>query len=445
MTDSLDTRFTIIGAGLAGSLMAHLLAEAGYRVDVHEMRGDPRDGLAGRTRSINLALSTRGLHALEVAGLKDEIMKDAVPMPGRMIHDASGNLSFQPYSKNPNEAIHSVSRIGLNIALINAAARHPGVTLHFNEKCQTFDTDTGRAKIKRGDEHVTTDGDVLIGADGAFSAVRSRMQRLRLFDYSQQYLRHGYKELTIPAAPDGSYRLEKHALHIWPRRSYMMIALPNADGSFTCTLFWPLMGPFSFDALRTPDDIEDFFKTHFPDAAPLMPTLMEDYQSNPVGDLVTIKCHPWHVGGRVVLIGDAAHAIVPFFGQVINAGFEDCIVLMECLKKFAPDFEAAFAEYTRRRKENSDTIADLAIENFLEMRDHVGSPAFLRKKRREQLFHKYLPNWYAPLYSMVTFSRIPYAEARQRFEHQERVINTVVNTIITIIILIIFALLIRSF
>jgi kynurenine 3-monooxygenase len=425
MGDKESSRFTVVGVGLGGALMSIYLARAGHEVDVYELRGDPREEEVGGGRSINLALSTRGIAALEKAGIADEILREAIPMPGRMIHSPDGEVAFQPYGKDPSQAILSVSRGGLNLALIRAADRHPGVRIRFHRKCTGFDPDSGRLTFEdtRTGERSTVDGGTVIGADGAFSAIRRRMQHLDRFDYRQDFLDHGYKELTIPPAADGSFRIEKHALHIWPRGRYMMIALPNPDGSFTCTLFWPFEGPASFDALRTETEIESFFRRIFPDAVPVMPTLVPDYLRNPVSSLVTIRCRPWHRKDRVVLIGDACHAVVPFYGQGMNAAFEDCIVLAECLERHAPDRERAFVEYTRLRKVHVDTLADLAIANFIEMRDHVASKRFLWKKKTEKILHRLLPRWYLPLYTMVTFSRIPYADAVRRAESQNRTIR----------------------
>jgi kynurenine 3-monooxygenase len=440
--DNNNPTFTIIGAGLSGSLMAVYLAKAGYKVDVYEQRGDLRTADVGPGRSINLALSVRGIHALERAGLAKRILADAVPMPGRMIHHEDGRQDYQPYSKNPDEFINSVSRLGLNRTMIEIADESPSVSMHFNHKCIGVDLDSGQAHLQNTEtnETIHTDGDILIGADGAFSAVRATMQRTDRFNYRQFYLQHGYKELNIPPGPNGQHRLDKNALHIWPRRSYMMIALPNQDGSFTCTLFWPLDGPRSFDALQTPDQIQAYFTKHFADALPHMPTLVHDYQTNPTSSLVTVRCEPWHVDGSIVLIGDAAHAVVPFYGQGINCGFEDCEALLDCIDQHAPDWPRALSEYTSMRKENADAISQLAIDNFLEMRDHVGSPKFLRKKKFERLKHNVFPN-YLPLYSMVSFSRIPYAQAVQRAKQQDRTVrNTLVAAAINAIAIVILAL-----
>lgn len=436
---------TIIGAGLGGALMAVYLGRAGWSVDIYERRPDPRTaGIAGG-RSINLALSTRGIHALREVGLADKILSMAIPMRGRMIHSQSGQLTFQPYSKDPNEAINSVSRGGLNLALIEGAEAMSNVRVHFDHRCVDVDPDAGRAELAAGkaSERVFTDGDLLIGADGAFSAVRARLQRQDRFDYSQEYLAHGYKELTIPPGPSGEHRMVRNALHIWPRQSFMMIALPNIDGSFTCTLFWPFEGPASFASIRGDDDVLPFFNQHFPDAVPHMSTLVEDYRTNPTSSLVTVRCRPYHIGDRVVLLGDAAHAVVPFYGQGMNAAFEDCTVLNECIQRHGSDRAAALREYDALRKENADALADLAVENFIEMRDKTASRAFRLKKKTEHALHKLLPGWYVPLYWMVSFSRTPYAEAVRRAKQQNRVVRNTAAAVLLILLLILVIILWR--
>lgn len=440
MTAANDTRFNIVGAGLAGPLMAVFLAREGFTVDVYEKRPDLRKHDVGPQRSINLALSARGIHALGLAGLADEVLTGAVRMPGRMLHAPDGSLAFQPYSKNPNDAINSVSRAQLNIIMLNAAEASPNVRLFFEQRCVDADLERGVAHLVNDRTGATRDSEpgVIVGADGAFSAVRARMQRMERFSYSQDYLDHGYKELTIPPDAKGRHRMKPNALHIWPRRSFMMIALPNRDGSFTCTCFWPFSGPFGFDSLRTPLEIERFFRQHFPDAVPLMPTLVDDYRRNPVGTLVTIRCAPWHVNDRAVLIGDAAHAIVPFYGQGINAGFEDCVALLDAVRGRPDDLPAAFDQYFRARKPNSDAIAGLAVENFIEMRDKTGSPAFLRKKKIERLLDRLLPG-YVPLYSLVSFSRVPYAEAVERVRRQDRRVCLAFWTIVAFCAIIVVA------
>ncbi len=413
----------VVGAGLAGALLACYLGRAGYTVHVFEKRPDPRRGTPERGRSINLALSVRGIHALTEVGLADEVLRDAVLMRGRMIHARDGSLAFQPYGKDDHEALHSVSRGGLNRLLVEAAARYPAVRYSFNHRCTGIDPDGGVEFFdEAARQPVTVASRAVGGADGAYSAVRAWMQRREGFNYSQDYLGHGYKELTIPPGEGGGYRLEKHALHIWPRGSFMMIALPNRDGSFTCTLFWPFEGPNSFAALRNGPDVLAFFRDQFSDAVPLIPTLAEEFLTNPTGSLVTIRCQPWRLG-RAVLVGDACHAVVPFLGQGMNAAFEDCTVLCRCLEGAKGDWEAAGALYEALRKEHTDALADLCVENFIEMRDRVASPLFVLGKRLVVLLHKVLPRWYLPLYTMIEFTRIPYAQAVRRARAQNRVVG----------------------
>ena len=439
-------KFVLIGSGLAGGLLAAYLGRRGFDVDLYERRADPREGNIVGGRSINLAVSTRGIHALEQLGIADEALRHAIPMRGRMIHDKSGALHFSPYDVDPKNCINSIGRGALNTAVIEAAQRYPNVRVYFNHKCTDVDLDSATAHLETSfvaagspqDESVRTadappansenriisaQGDAVIGVDGAFSAVRQSMQmQISGFEYDENYLAHGYKELTIPPAPDGSWRMEKNALHIWPRKSFMMIALPNPDSSFTCTLFWEFEGPRSFGTTKTDDDVRRFFDEEFPDAVPLMPTLLEDFRQNPRGSLVTIRCAPWYYRDKVCLVGDAAHAVVPFYGQGMNAAFEDCAVLDECLDQFPDNRERAFAEYFSRRKENADALADLALGNFIEMRDKTASKTFRAKKKLDHFLEAALPGIYLPLYTMVTFTRIPYAEAARRARLQDRIV-----------------------
>ena len=418
-------KFVLIGSGLAGGLLAAYLGRRGHEVDLYERRADPREGNLVGGRSINLALSTRGIHALEQLGIADEVLKHAIPMRGRMIHPAGAgaNTIFAPYDVDPNKHINSIGRAALNTTVIEAAQRYPTVRVHFNHRCTDVDLTEAVCHLDAEHSQVTARGDAVIGVDGAFSVVRSSMQRrLADFDYDESYLPHGYKELTIPPAADGGWQMEKEALHIWPRKSFMMIALPNPDGSFTCTLFWEFEGPRSFATTKTDDQVRRFFDEEFPDAVPLMPTLLEDFRQNPTGSLVTIRCAPWFYKDKVALVGDAAHAVVPFYGQGMNAAFEDCVVLDECLKEFPDNRERAFAEYFSRRKENADALADLAVENFIEMRDKTASRAFRAKKKLDHLLEAALPGIYLPLYTMVTFTRTPYAEAARRARRQDRII-----------------------
>jgi kynurenine 3-monooxygenase len=426
------TKFVLIGSGLAGGLLAAYFGRRGYEVELYERRSDPRAGNFVGGRSINLALSTRGIHALEQLGIAEEVLKHAIPMRGRMIHPAGAGakLHFSPYDRDPNKHINSIGRAALNTTVIEAALRYPNVRVHFNHRCTDVDLDSATAQFDSSrpsgpstSQRVAAHGDAIIGVDGAFSAVRQAMQkRLPDFQYDESYLAHGYKELTIPPAPDGSWRMEKEALHIWPRKSFMMIALPNPDGSFTCTLFWEFKGPRSFESMQTDDDIRRFFGEEFPDAVRLMPTLLEDYRENPTGSLVTIRCSPWYHKDKVALVGDAAHAVVPFYGQGMNAAFEDCVVLDECLAQFPSDRERAFAEYFSRRKKNADALADLAVQNFVEMRDKTASRLFRAKKKLDHFLEGVLPGTYLPLYAMVTFTRIPYAAAARRARLQDRMV-----------------------
>ncbi len=431
------TKFTLIGSGLAGGMMAAFLGRRGHEVDLYERRPDPHAGNLVAGRSINLALSTRGIHALTQLGIADEVLRHAIPMRGRMIHDISGELHFTPYDRDPTKCINSIGRGALNTATLEAAQRYPNVRAHFNHRCTGVEVDAPSAEFVNTEtnESVTAGGDAIIGVDGAFSAVRRALQRLDRFDYSQTYLAHGYKELTIPPAAHGSWRMEKHALHIWPRRSFMMIALPNPDGSFTCTLFWQWEGPRSFATVTSVDEIRRFFEEEFADAVPLMPSLLEEFRENPTGSLVTIRCAPWHHADKVALVGDAAHAVVPFYGQGMNAAFEDCVVLDECLAEFPNDRARAFREYYLRRKQNADALADLAVENFIEMRDKTASPLFRAKKKLDHALEGWLPGRYLPLYTMVSFTRIPYAAAARRARLQDGILYASLAAILLLLFL----------
>ncbi len=434
----MPAKFILIGSGLAGGLLATYLGRRGYEVDLYERRADPREGNLVGGRSINLAISTRGIHALKQIGIADEALRHAIPMRGRMIHDKSGALHFAPYDVDPKKCINSIGRASLNTTVIESAQRYPNVRVHFNHKCTDVDLAEAVCHLETETGNLTVRGDAVVGVDGAFSAVRASMQRkIDNFQYDESYLAYGYKELTIPPATDGSWRIEKNALHIWPRKSFMMIALPNPDGSFTCTLFWEFEGPRSFATTKTDAEVRRFFSEEFPDAVPLMPTLLEDFKDNPTGSLVTIRCAPWYYRDRVCLLGDAAHAVVPFYGQGMNAAFEDCVVLDECLEKFANDRESAFAEYFSRRKGNADALADLALGNFIEMRDKTASRTFRAKKRLDHLLEAALPGVYLPLYTMVTFSRIPYAQAARRARLQDRIIYSIFAAL-TLVLLFVF-------
>jgi kynurenine 3-monooxygenase len=417
----------IVGAGLAGCLLAQQLAAAGWRVTVRERRGDPRaQGYSGG-RSINLAISVRGLTALRRAGLEAEILKDAIRMPGRMIHPGSGgDPIFQPYSHDPSRAIHSVSRGALNLALLKAADAHEFVSVAFGRRCTDIDFSAPAATFADADGRTEViPADLIVGADGAYSAVRGAMQRNDRLDYSQSYLGHGYKELHIPAVSSGAHApwaMRPDALHIWPRGGSMMIALPNPDGSFTCTLFWPWEGEHSFAAVPHGNAALGHFARHYRDALPLMPTLESDFDRNPVSSLVTIRTSPWQVGGNVALIGDAAHAIVPFYGQGANASFEDVTALVDALKAHGKDTASALKAYQLQRIPNANAIADMALHNFIEMRDRTASRLFRTKKRIEHALHEALGDRFIPLYDLVSFTNVPYAQAQARGRRQDRML-----------------------
>lgn len=416
----------VIGAGLAGCLLAMYLAQRGHKVRVYERRPDPRaKGYIGG-RSINLALSVRGLWGLAGAGLDQAVLThDAIAMPGRMLHDVQGRTSFHPYSKNAGDAINSVSRAGLNLSLLRHAAAMPGVEFLFEHACADVDLDAPAVRLSTpdGGERVER-ADVVLGADGAFSPIRGRLQKTDRFEYSQTYLKHGYKELHIPAVRGGEFAMEAHALHIWPRGGSMMIALPNLDKSFTCTLFWPYEGEHSFEHV-TPANAVEFFRQHYPDAASLMPTLEHDFRVNPVGSLVTVRCWPWQHAGRVAILGDAAHAIVPFYGQGMNCAFEDVRVLCELLDEADGDFARVLPEFERLRKPNADAIAELALDNFVEMRDLAARPDFQYRKRIERALHEAFPETMTPQYNLVSFSSVPYAAAQSQGRVLDRVYREV--------------------
>lgn len=417
-------RIGLIGAGLNGPLLALGLTERGYRVEIYERRPDMRRVQMSAGRSINLALSTRGIHALTEAGLWREMQDIIIPMKGRMMHSVTSELTFQPYGKDESEVINSISRAELNVSLMNAAESRGG-KIQFQHRCLGLDLRSGdlRLRDEESGKEVTAESDVVIGCDGSASAIRNEMLKLPRFNFSQQHLDYGYKELTIPAGADGSHVLEKNALHIWPRGNYMLIALPNIDGTFACILFLPFEGTNSFARLTRHAAVEEFFQSRFPDAFALMPNLADNFFANPTGTMVTIKCSPWHVDEKALLLGDAAHAIVPFFGQGINCGFEDCTVFLELLDRYGPDWKRIFAEFEEARKVNTDAIADLAVENFVEMRDKVADPKFLLRKKVELTLEAKYPKLFVPKYAMVTFHRVPYSTALRRGQVQDAMLS----------------------
>ena len=419
--ESKDT-ITLIGSGLAGPLLAIELKTRGFPVGIYERRPDMRRVQISAGRSINLALSTRGIYALQQAGIWDAMKKIIIPMKGRMMHAVTGELTFQRYGKDDTEVINSISRAELNMALMTAAEEH-GVRIHFNQRCIGYDLRNGALEMRNeesGEERKIQAG-IVIGTDGAASAIRQEFLKVPRFNFSQQYLDYGYKELTIPAGSNGEHLIETNALHIWPRGNYMLIALPNIDGTFACILFLPFDGPDSFSELDTEQRVHTFFETNFPDALRLMPQLTGNFFLNPTGAMVTIKCSPWH-HGKALLIGDSAHAIVPFFGQGLNCAFEDVTVFLSLLDRLGPNWPEVFARFERARKVNTDSIADLAVENFVEMRDKVADPRFLFRKKIELALEARFPGHFVPKYAMVTFHRVPYSVAEARGKIQDRIL-----------------------
>ena len=431
MSDRSPQSITLVGAGLTGPLLALSLAKRGFKVDVYERRADFRKSGTSAGRSINLAVSTRGIHALREAGLWDEMRRIVVPMKGRMMHSLGGDLTFQPYGKNENEVINSVSRADLNVALVNAAEAQ-GVAFHFNERCLGADVRTASLRVRNehsGQER-TIRSSVIIGTDGSASAIRLELLKLGQFSFSQEYLDYGYKELTIPAGPGASHRMDANALHIWPRGSYMLIALPNIDGTFACILFLPFEGQNSFALLNSEAHVQEFFEARFPDVARLMPEMTGQFLENPTGSMITIKCSPWRANGKLLILGDAAHAIVPFFGQGMNCAFEDCTCFLELWDKYGSNWPRVFSEFENARKANTDAIADMANDNFIEMRDKVADPRFLIRKKAELALEAKYPNLFIPKYAMVTFHRrIPYSVAQSRGELQDRILNELCDSI----------------
>ena len=418
----------IIGAGLCGSLLALRMGQRGYRVSVFEMRPDLRKVDISAGRSINLAFSDRGNKAMKLVGLEDKAQALSIPMHGRMIHDKEGNTFQSNYSGRTHEYINSISRGDLNSLLLNEAEQHENVNIYFNKKCKSVDFENTSALFKDYETKLefTENANIIIATDGAGSALRKSyfLGKKFLFSFSQDYLSHGYKELSILPTKTGDYKIHKNALHIWPRGDFMLIALPNLDGSFTVTLFLSYSeGEYNFDNLTTPERVETFFKKEFPDALELMPNLTQDFFENPTAALGTVKCSPWHYKGNTLLMGDAAHAIVPFYGQGMNAAFEDVVEFDAILDKHEGDWQTVFTRYENHRKKDTDAIADLAIDNFLEMRDHVALPIFQEKRKIEMALEKQFPTQYASKYSLVTFNEnIGYQEAMLRGRAQDKAI-----------------------
>ena len=421
----------IIGAGLCGSLLALRLAQRGFKVAVYESRPDLRTTDISAGRSINLALSDRGFKALRLAGVEEKAKEICIPMYGRLMHDTEGNTFASNYSGREDEYINSISRGDLNGILLTEAEQHKNVTIHFNKKCTSVDIENTTATFEdyQTKEINIVNSDVIFGTDGAGSILRKSyyLERKFLFSYSQNYLSHGYKELEIPADKNGKHQISDAHLHIWPRGDYMLIALPNMDGSFTVTLFLSYdEGEYNFNNLTSEAKITTFFENEFPDALALIPNIKDEFFNNPTGALGTVKCSPWSYKNNTILMGDAAHAIVPFYGQGMNASFEDVVVFDEILGHFERsreicDWNSVFKSYEKARKEDTDAIADLAIDNFYEMKDHVANPLFKQKRKIEMDLEKHFPNQYFSKYSLVTFNEnIPYSEAMKKGRAQDK-------------------------
>jgi kynurenine 3-monooxygenase len=423
---SKPNKITIAGSGLVGALQAIYMKQQGFDVHLYERRSDMRKNLMSAGRSINLALSDRGFLGLSGVGIDDSIREISIPMYRRVMHDVHGTLTFQPYGKD-GQAIYSVSRGALNCKLMDLAEQS-GVNIHFSHQLVDVDLNTATAGFMNGEEIKTVESDFLVGADGAFSEVRNELIKKPWSNYSQYYIDYAYKEFSIPANEDGSHQIEKNALHIWPRKDFMLIALPNPDGSFTLTLFFSKSGELSFDSLDTIEKAEEFFSTYFADALALMPHFREEYTTNPAAAMVIVKCFPWTFQDKVMLIGDAAHAIVPFYGQGMNCCFEDCFVFDELLQSHDGNWSELMRKYENSRKPNADAIAELALRNFIEMRDKVSDPTFLLQKKIEARFTELHPGKWMPLYSMVTFSHTPYSEALKIGDRQEAIMQHVMQT-----------------
>lgn len=419
-----EEHVAIIGAGLVGSLLGILLRKRGYEVSIYEKRGDLRTVKVKNGRSINLALSDRGIRALRETGIYEQLESELVPMKGRMMHDLKGNLTFQSYGTD-DQSINSVSRLNLNRKLISIG-EEAGIHYYFNHRCVDVNTDPTTVYFAREDTEIRIEPDLLIGADGAFSEVRKSILEKEKREFDKQFLDYGYKELSIPASAEGDFQLAPNYLHIWPRKQFMLIALPNPNKTFTCTLFLPYSGEDSFENLNGQDEVASFFEKYFPDVMEKMPNLLQEFEQNPTSSLVTIKSYPWH-SNRTLVIGDASHAIVPFYGQGMNSGFEDCRVLMEVAEANDFQWDKTMSDFETLRKKDADAIAELALRNFKEMRSKVADEGFLKRKQTEAELHALFPEAWLPLYTMVTFSHIPYSEALRLGKLQDQAYQKAVD------------------
>lgn len=418
----------VIGAGLVGSLLSMFLARNGYQVEVFERGADPRQNGHNFGRSINLTLCERGLNVLDRVGVGSAVRDLTVPVYGRLIHDVEGKLTYQPYG-NHREAIYSIERNELNKVLLDFAERNFRINFSFQQKCLDVDLAAPSVELKNQVTGETTrhQADRIFGADGAFSAVRQQMQKKTRLNFSQQYWSQGYKELQVPFSINKKWTLEKNAIHMWPRGNYMLLGFPNLDGSFTCSLHLPFEGPLSFESIRTEDDLRALFNDSFPDAVSTIPGLVSEFFAHPANFMITIKCAPWSYQGKVALIGDSAHSIFPSYGQGANAGFEDCAALFDCMKKYGDDWSRVLTEFEKLRHPNTDAIADLCIEHFHELRDHVGTPKFLLKKEIERKLNDAYPEKYLDLYSMISFTQMPYTEALRVDREQQAIVDRIMS------------------
>lgn len=415
---------TLIGAGLAGSLLAIFLARRGFKVTVYERQPDMRNHDIPAGRSINLALAQRGIRPLKEAGVFEQVSKLLIPMRGRMLHDELGHTTLTPYGRTPTEVIHSISRPGLNRLLMDAAEA-TGAKILFQQRCEDMDFENSALTFSdQSGKQYSINARNVIATDGGGSALRQSMVKRLGVKVLENILPHGYKELTINAGADGRHRMDREALHIWPRGGYMLIALPNLDGSFTVTLFLPMQGEPSFASLDQPTALLKFFGKNFPDALKLLPDLENEFFAHPTGRMGTVHCPRWHVDGKVLLLGDAAHAIVPFHGQGMNCAFEDCPILGQCLDKYADDWEKLFSEFETLRRPDTEAIAEMALENYVEMRDVVRDRKFQLQKKLGFLLEERRPGIFVPRYSMVMFHHLPYSEARRRGAIQQQILDS---------------------
>ena len=420
-----EQRVAIVGGGLAGSLLALALAQRGYAVDVYERRADPRaSGAAGR--SINLGMSKRGITGLQLVGLLDEILSRSVVMAGRVIHGIDSSTQYQPYGKNETEVLHSIDRVLLIHVLLNRAEQHPGVKLHFEHRLVGCDKQKRELTLETADgaSHTVSPAFV-VGADGAFSTMRQLLQRGERADYHQEYLEWGYKELVLAAKPDGSSVIEQKVLHVWPRNHGLIVTHPNQNGSHTLSLFLPHEGEDSFGSVKTPEQIKALFGRFFPDLMPLMPDLVEQWQTHPASDLITTRTNPWCFGDWAVLVGDAVHAVYPLMGQGMNAAFEDCCVLVASLEQYKGDTAGAFRHYQDSRRQHTDALAELSVPHFVELRKKVQSPWFQARKKLDLMLNRLMPTLWIPLYTMISHTTIPYREAQEKAQRQDAILRNV--------------------